>query len=68
MRAITVGDLQDQFGAPYPRPILRCFICGAEYSAHAGDYFAAPADHKFRCCGRNMHRVIPIMTYGEVPA
>lgn len=57
-KCITVGDLKDQLGTPSPRPVLYCRYCGAEYSAHAGDYWNLPAGRVFRCCGRPMVRVI----------
>lgn len=54
MKPIRVHDLQDQIGAPHPRPFLHCTVCGAEYSAHAGDYFAAGPDAIMTCCGEPM--------------
>ena len=36
---VTVADLKDQIGTQRPRPILYCTLCGAENSAHKGDYF-----------------------------
>lgn len=56
--AVTVAMLPDLFSEPYPRPFLYCTNCGAEDSAHAGDYWSIPPDYKFRCCRRNMLLVV----------
>ena len=53
-KRVTVGDLKDQIGTPFPRPFLHCRECGAQNSANAGDYFALRPAHVFKCCGRNM--------------
>lgn len=53
-KVIRVRDLKDQIGAPYPRPFLHCTVCGAEYSANVGDYFAASPDTVMTCCGEPM--------------
>lgn len=50
MDKITVGDLKDQMGMPFPQPMLKCFVCGSEFSGHRGDYFMAPLTHVFTCC------------------
>jgi hypothetical protein len=52
--AVRVRDLPDLFGRPGPHPFLYCLKCGAEYSAHSGDYFNRLPDHVFTCCRRNM--------------
>ena len=54
MKRVIVADLKDQIGMEGPRPSLWCRHCGAEYSAHAGDYFMQSPNHVFKCCGRNM--------------
>ncbi len=65
-KRVTVGDLKDQLGMPYPRPILYCQTCGEENSAHAGDYWSALPGHVFKHCGRNMVLVTRHTVYEEV--
>lgn len=65
MPRITVNDLRDQIGVPGPHAFLKCFTCGAEYSANAGDYFMAKSTHVFRCCRRNMSLVTRSVIYEE---
>jgi len=48
-RLLTVEDLPDLIGAPWPRPELRCPTCGERWSAHRGDYFWMPAGRGFVC-------------------
>ena len=48
-----VKDLKDQI-LTEDRAILFCTICGSEYSANAGDYWAYPPDYEFTCCGEPM--------------
>ena len=62
---VRVSDLRDQIGSQGPRPFLKCFVCGNESSANAGDYFMAPPDHVFRCCDRNMKLVTSKVVYTE---
>lgn len=62
---VTVGDLKDQLDTPYPRPVLHCDKCGADYSAHAGDYWNRPANYVFRCCRRNMLLLVRHEVYTE---
>lgn len=50
---VTVADLKDQFNQCLA-PFLYCTKCGAQNSAHAGDYFQFPNNHVFKCCKRNM--------------
>lgn len=57
-KAVTVSQLRDQIGIDDPREFLKCFRCGAEYSANRADYFMARTDHVFKCCGRNMALVV----------
>jgi len=65
MNAIRVRDLKEQRSIKkrngrlfvIPQPFLYCRRCGAEYSAHAGDYWYARPDDVFRCCRVNMIRV-----------
>ena len=66
--SIRVRDLKDQIDTKGPRPILYCSICGAENSAHAGDYFLARPDHVFTCCGEPMLLVVKSTHYTEVYA
>lgn len=58
---IRVRDLKHQTSIVgnrvIPQPLLYCGVCGGEYSAHAGDYFAAAPDTIMRCCGEPMARV-----------
>lgn len=64
--AVKVQDLKDQTGASGPRPVLRCAACGGEYSAHAGDYWAADPDYEFECCGEPCALVTIETVYKEV--
>jgi len=50
----TKGNLLDHFKEPSPHEIMYCTECGAEYSAHKGDYWDVPDDHEFECCGVTM--------------
>jgi hypothetical protein len=43
---VRVSDLKDRYEG---RVFLYCDVCGAEYSAHRGDYFMLPDDHVFTC-------------------
>lgn len=63
---VTAADLEDQFGMPYPRPILHCRWCGNECSAHAGDYWNSNPDIEFWCCDEPMHLVVKRVKYEEV--
>ena len=54
MSKVTRADLKEQLGMQGPRPFLYCRKCGAEYSAHAGDYWNTPDSHVFKCCRVNM--------------
>ena len=38
------------------KEFLYCTKCHAEYSAHSGDYFETPENHRFKCdqCGKPM--------------
>lgn len=65
-KAITAASLKDQLGTMYPRPFLYCRKCGAEYSAHAGDYWNLPGNHVFRCCRVNMMLVTASRVLAEV--
>jgi hypothetical protein len=50
MTPVRVRDLPDCFNlGAVPRPILYCTNCGAQYSAHAGDYWNLSPDHAFYC-------------------
>lgn len=56
-RGIRVRDLPEQLGAGSGRQFLYCEHCGAENSAHRGDYFMADPDTVFACCGAPMRLV-----------
>ena len=45
--------------------MLYCVTCGAEYSANAGDYFAAKPDTVFTHCRRNMVLVTKRTVYEQ---
>ena len=47
---IYVKDLKDQTNMKGNRPILHCTVCGADYSANAGDYFNCEEDTPLFCC------------------
>ena len=63
---VRVRVLKEQIGTTGPRPILRCFICGSEFSANRGDYFAAHPEYIFECCGEPMTLCIRRVTYEAV--
>lgn len=65
-KLIKVGDLHDQIGYDGPRSILYCSVCGAEYSANKGDYFALPDSHVFECCGFPCARVVKSEVFAHV--
>lgn len=65
-RVVRVRDLTNQIGTPYPRASLHCFECGADYSAHRGDYFMAAPDTVFKCCNRPMRLVRKETVYRDV--
>ncbi len=67
-RPIRVRDLKDQIGMEGPRPFLYCRECDGQYSANAGDYFAAAPDTVMKCCGRPMALVTRKTVLTEVPA
>ena len=48
-KLLRVKDLQNQIGTKEPHPLLYCYRCGNEYSANAGDYWAASPDTVLRC-------------------
>lgn len=66
--AIKVKDLQEQINTSYPRPLLFCTKCRAEYSANRGDYFSTSPEYVFKCCGRNMLLVTKRTAIEEVRA
>lgn len=54
---ITLADLPElvtREGYKGPRPLLYCSICGAEWSADAGDYLSLAPDYQFTCCDEPM--------------
>ena len=55
MKALTKRDLPDLLGVPQPHPFMFCQWCGAQFSAHRGDYWSLPDSHVFECeCGQGM--------------
>ena len=69
MKTITVSDLKDQTGVPYPpHPILFCDDCESEVSANRGDYFAHNLDHVLMCdeCNVPMRLVYKRTVYEDV--
>lgn len=44
-------------------PLLYCRVCGGEYSANPGDYFAANPETVFTHCGRVMALVQKRVVY-----
>lgn len=60
---VKVKDLKEQINTPHPRSFLKCFVCDAEYSANAGDYFLASPDTILKCCGEPLERVKRIILY-----
>jgi len=51
---VQMSDLKDEVFGSKERTgrFLYCTQCGAEYSAHSGDYWYLALDHKFIChCG-----------------
>lgn len=63
---IRAGYLPDLVGATGPHPFLLCTKCGNEFSAHAGDYWAADPETVFRCCRRLMRLVVRQTWFREV--
>jgi hypothetical protein len=57
MKAI-MKNLQDEILHPTGR-VMFCRVCGAKYSANAGDYFMLGPKHKFSCCGQTMELGVP---------
>ena len=64
---ITVAQLTNQIGVPGPHPFLYCAICGGQYSANRGDYFAAAPDTVLTCCNEPMRLVRQHTIFEEVP-
>jgi hypothetical protein len=62
MRQVTIDDLRD--GQAYG--LLLCRVCGAEYSADRRDYWATPAGHVFKCCGKPNVLVHKVTRYEPV--
>lgn len=47
--------------------VMLCPACGSTYSAHRGDYWDTPENHKFTCCdGVVMELVIPYSGYKPI--
>jgi len=51
---ITVQDLASPTDKTRQGEFLYCRVCGAHYSATAGDYFMANPKAEFICCGEPM--------------
>jgi len=67
LRAI-VGNLRDEvFEEHDDHRFLYCGICGAEDSAHQGDYWNLPRDYEFMCCNRPMVIATKETTFRIVP-
>jgi hypothetical protein len=64
--AVKVKNLKEQIGTLEPRPFLYCSICGAEYSANAGDYWTANPEHIFICCDEPILLMTTPVEYREV--
>lgn len=47
----NLGPGVDARGCYHPPPFLYCAVCGGEYSAHRGDYFAHAPEGEITCCG-----------------
>ena len=62
---IAVADLKDQI-LTNDRSLLYCDMCGAEFSANAGDYWNLPKTHVFTCCDKPMLLVTKRVVYEEV--
>jgi hypothetical protein len=61
------GELEDQTNnMSYPRPLLYCYVCDSEYSAHRGDYFMHNPNEKILCCGEPMSLVTKQVTYRRI--
>ena len=63
MRAV-LKNLTDQILTD-DNTIMRCSECGAEYSAHKGDYdwYIVDPDYEFKCCDLTMDLVTKKVTY-----
>ncbi len=55
MKAV-MHNLSDEVLRPTGRTMY-CRVCGGRYSASAGDYWYASANHVFTCCGQAMELV-----------
>jgi hypothetical protein len=63
----TVADLERIPKDANPKPMLFCFVCGSEYSADAGDYFAVAEDDILTCCMIEMELVTKTTKYTTYP-
>lgn len=63
---MIVAELPDQIEEVGLRAFLLCRECGGEYSAHAGDYFAADPEREVTCCGEPCVLVKRRVTLEEV--
>jgi len=63
---MKVSELKDQIGQPGPRPLLYCTVCGAEYSANAGDYWNCSRDMDMLCCDEPLQLVMKRTVYKKV--
>jgi len=64
-KLIYVSDLKNLSDLKTPRPFLKCDICGGEYSAHKGDYWAMDYDDPLECCGDPVRRVKRVCIFEE---
>ena len=64
----------DAHGVYTVPPFLYCRVCGGEYSAHRGDYFAHPPEGEITCCGevcslvRRETRLVPVLLEQSTPS
>jgi len=63
---VRVKDLKNQTGVIGLRPILYCSVCGAEYSANAGDYWDCDPTYEFVCCNESMQLVVKQVSFNDV--
>ena len=63
MKNAILKNLHDQI-LTNNNKIMKCFICGAEYSANSGDYWHINnPNYKFKCCDKMMSLVTKHIAY-----
>ncbi len=67
MRLATKANLVDQTGMAV-RSVMRCSVCGEEFSANRGDYFMVPEDHVFKHHEQPMFLVVPSRRFRHLDA